>query len=91
MVFLYKDEMEEISEERWQQCLDKVCAIQQYICDQVYLSRKKDYENPYRNATFRNEEEKEAVIGTAESASFVKQIRQETEDFLALVEEIKKR
>ena len=83
--------MEEISEERLQQCLDKVCEIQQYISDQVYLSRKKDYENPYRNATFRNEEEKKAVVGTAEDASFVKQIRQETEDFLALVEEIKKR
>lgn len=91
LVFLHKDEMEVISDEMWQQCLDKVCEIQQFICDQVYLSRKKDYENPYRNATFRNEEEKKAVVGTAEDASFVKQIRQETEEFLALVNEIRKR
>ena len=91
LVFLHKDEMEEISAEKWQQCLDKVCDIQQFICDQVYLSRKKDYENPYRNATFRNDEEKEAVIGTPEGASFVKQIRKETEEFLNLVQEIKKR
>ena len=38
-----------------------------------------------------NEEEKKAVVGTAEDASFVKQIRQETEEFLKLVDEIRKR
>ena len=91
LVFLHKDEMEEISVEKWQECLDKVCDIQRFICDQVYLSRKKDYENPYRNATFRNDEEKEAVIGTPDGASFVKQIRKETEEFINLVQEIKKR
>ena len=91
LVFLHKDEMEEISTEKWQECLDKVCEIQQFICDQVYISRKKDFENPYRNATFRNDEEKEAVIGTPDGASFVKQIRKETEEFINLVQEIKKR
>lgn len=91
LVFLHKDEMENLSDKVWQQCLDKLCEIQQFICDQVYSSRKKDYDNPYRNATFRNEEEKIAVIGRLEDASFVKQIREETEEMLALVDKIRKK
>ena len=86
---LYLLQAKEISPEAWDWLLDKAIEIQQYICNQVYESRKKDYENPYRNATFRNEEEKIAVIGTIEGASFVKQVKEETEQFIAHVQEIK--
>lgn len=86
---LYLLQANEISHEAWNATLDKAVEIQQYICNQVYESRKKDYENPYRNATFRNEEEKIAVIGSIENNSFVKQIKEETEKFIAHVKEIK--
>ena len=86
---LYLLQANEISHEAWNATLDKAVEIQQYICNQVYESRKKDYENPYRNATFRNEEEKIAVIGSIENNSFVKQIKEETEQFIAQVKEIK--
>ena len=89
LMFLYKDETDVLTEEMWLENLDKAVRIQQYICDQVYDSRKKDYENPFRNATFRNEEEKLAVIGSIDEVSFVKQIRQETEEFVKLVEKYK--
>ena len=86
---LYLLQTDNLSQETWNETLNKAVEIQQYICNQVYESRKKDYENPYRNATFRNEEEKFAVIGTIEETSFVKQIIEETEQFIALVKEIK--
>lgn len=86
---LYLLQTDNLSEEAWNETLDKAVEIQQFICNQVYESRKKDYENPYRNATFRNEEEKIAVIGTIDETSFVKQIIEETEQFIALVKEIK--
>ena len=89
LMFLYKDETDVLTEEMWLENLDKAVRIQQYICDQVYDSRKKDYENPFRNATFRNEEEKLAVIGSIDEVSFVKQIRQETEEFVKLVSKYK--
>ena len=73
----------------WKENLKKAAEIQQYICDQVYESRKKDYENEFRNATFRNEEEKIAVIGKIDEVSFVKQIRKETEEFIALIQKYK--
>jgi hypothetical protein len=56
----------------------------------VYESRKKDYENEFRNATFRNEAEKLAVVGSIDDVSFVKQIRKETEEFIALIQKYRK-
>ena len=86
LMFLYKDETDVLSKEMWHENLDKAIRIQHFICDQVYESRKKDYENEFRNATFRNEDEKIAVIGGIEDVSFVKQIRKETEEFVALIQ-----
>jgi hypothetical protein len=80
-----------VSREQWRAALDKIVAIQQYVCEQVYLSRKKDYDNPFRQATYRNLAEMTAAIGKAEDNSFVKQTRQETQDFITLVNEIKNR
>ena len=86
---LYLLQTDNLSQEAWNETLDKAVEIQQFICNQVYESRKKDYENPYRNATFRNEEEKIAVIGTIDETSFVKQVKEETEQFVAHVKEIR--
>ncbi len=88
MLFFYRTGT--ITEELWRKSLDRAVEIQHYICDQVYDTRKKDYDNPFRNATFRNEEEKIAVIGKIEDVSFVKQIRKETEDFVSRVEAVRK-
>jgi len=65
----------------WKKILMEAERIQQYVCDQVYISRKKDYDNPYRQATFRNEEEMKAAIGTIDDNSFIVQVRKETEDY----------
>lgn len=91
LVFLNYNEMGAISRSVWLNSLDEVCRIQQYICDQVYVSRKKDYDNQFRNATFRNETEKIAVIGKIDEVGFVKQIRRETREFIALAHEMKSR
>ena len=89
-MFLYKDDADVMTEEMWRENLDKAIAIQHFICDQVYLSRKKDYDNEIRSATFRNEDEKIAVVGRIDDVSFVQQIRQETEEFEELVNKYKR-
>ena len=90
LMFLYKDDADTLTPEMWQENLDKAMRIQQYICDQVYESRKKDYDNEIRSATFRNEAEKLAVVGRIDDVSFVKQIHQQTDEFTALVQKYKK-
>ncbi len=89
LMFLYKDDTDVMTKEMWQENLDQALRIQQYICDQVYESRKKDYDNEIRSATFRNEAEKLAVVGRIDDVSFVKQTRQRTTDFLTLVQKYK--
>jgi hypothetical protein len=80
-----------ITEEKWESALNKAVSIQEFICDQVYTSRKKDYDNPFRHATFRNTDEMKAAIGTIDDNSFIIQVRKETDDFKKLVNEIKSR
>lgn len=80
-----------LTKEQWESALDKAEEIQEFIRDQVYVSRKKDFDNPFRQATYRNLAEMTAAIGTIEDNSFVKQVRVETKEFKKLIEEIKKR
>ena len=75
----------------WAQAISEEERIQRYICDEVYRTRKKDYENPFRQATYRNAEEMTAAIGTLEENSFVRQIRSETETNLKRLEELRLR
>lgn len=63
LMFLYKDDAQELTTELWQKTLKDEARIQQFIDDQRVLTRQKDYDNEYRNATFRNDEEKKAVLG----------------------------
>jgi hypothetical protein len=80
-----------LSPELWVDALNTAVRIKCFIRDQVLLSRQKDDENPFRRATFRNRAEMEAAVGTAADNAFIGQIRAETESFIALVNEVKRR
>lgn len=75
----------------WHAAMDEAVRIQEYVCEQVYRSRKKDYDGRFRRTTYRNAAEMTAVVGTAEDNSFVKQVARETETFKKLVEAVKSR
>ena len=47
-----------------------------------------DYENPFRRATYRNEDEMTAAIGRVEDNSFVKQVASDTEKELLQIDRI---
>jgi predicted metal-dependent HD superfamily phosphohydrolase len=82
---------ENLTKAEWNEALKKAVDLQKYVSDQVYVTRKKDYDNPFVQSTFRNMDEMTAAIGTIEENSFIIQVRQETKDFEILTEEIKKR
>lgn len=81
----------DLTSEQWTASLEKAAKIQEFVRDQVYNSRKKDYDNEFRQNTYRSMEEMTAAIGTVEDNSFIKQLRTETEEFKKLIEELKKR
>ena len=71
--------------------IDKEIGIQNYIRSEVRRTRQKDYDNEFRLATYRNEKEMLAAIGTLEENSFVMQIDAETGDALERLENLRKR
>lgn len=75
--------------ELWRETLSHAERIQHYICEQVYLSRKKDHDNPFRSSTCRNTEEATAVYGKAEENSFVKNMRKESAENIKKIERLR--
>jgi|WetSurMetagenome_2_1015567.scaffolds.fasta_scaffold32619_2 hypothetical protein len=82
---------DDLTQEQWAHALDRAVTIQEFIRDQVYISRKKDYDNTFHQKTFRNTAEMTVALGTIEDNSFIKQVRSETEEFIKHIEEVKKR
>jgi len=82
-------ETNELKKDHWNSAIDQFVRIQEYIRDQVYISRKKDFDNKFRQATFRNTEEMTASIGTIEENDFVKQVREDTKEYRRIALEIK--
>jgi len=83
--------LDELTGDAWRAAIDEALGIQRYIRDQVYATRKKDYDNPFRQTTFADDAERLAVLGAPEDNSFVKQVRVETEAFAQQAESIKQR
>ena len=81
----------DITSEEWNRAIDDEIRIRRYMCEQVYLTRKKDYDNIYRKATYRNEAEMLAATGTIEDNSFIKQTREETEEAVKALEALRAR
>jgi hypothetical protein len=81
--------IDKLSPSEWKSALKKAVELQQYVCDQVYITRKKDYDNPFHRSTFRNTAEMKAAIGTIEDNSFIVQVRKETEELKEFVGKLK--
>lgn len=81
----------DITSEEWKKAIDDEIRIQKYMCEQVYLSRKKDYDSDFRKATYRNEEEMLAAVGTIEDNAFVKLTRVETAETIRQLEALRDR
>ncbi|MFP4366473.1 MAG: DUF4954 family protein [Bacteroidales bacterium] len=78
-----------LTSEIWNKALEKAGIIQQYVCDQVYLSRKKDYNNPFRIMVYRNEEEMKAIMGDIEQNDFIKLLRGETDAYKSFLNDMR--
>lgn len=80
LCFLYG--IPSVSNEIWVKALEKMIELQQYVNNQVYVTRKKDYDNKFRQITFRNQEEMNAALGTIEQNSFIVEVGRETKELI---------
>ncbi|MDR1388726.1 MAG: DUF4954 family protein [Treponema sp.] len=67
--------------ESFKTALGEAVKIQYWISDQVLISRAKDFHDPFRGITYRNEEEMRAVAGKVEENSFVRLAREKAAAF----------
>ena len=63
-----------------------VCAYDIY--NAAFGSREKDYTDYYRNMTYRNKKEMDAVIGPLQDNSFLSGLRKDTAEFTAEIKEL---
>jgi len=66
-----------LAREALEKALGDFAALSARVEEGVYRSRRKDYDNPFRRATFRSDEEARAVTGDAETSSFVLRTRKD--------------
>ncbi|WP_154857512.1 DUF4954 family protein [Cyclobacterium xiamenense] len=63
------------------QLLENAKVFRAWLSEQVYLSRKKDYENPFRNMVYQNPAERDVVLGSLDENGFIRKDREECEEF----------
>ncbi|GHV80223.1 DUF4954 domain-containing protein [Spirochaetia bacterium] len=76
---------ETISAEQWKDFVAESVKTRRFIEEQVYKTKHKDYADPFRAVTYRNDAERDAVLGRLEDNQFVKIAREDSERFYMLV------
>jgi hypothetical protein len=71
--------------------LEHLIAEGRRLADEVYRSRAKDFDDPFRGITYRNRKEMEAVAGTPEDNFFVRLVRERTGNFEKSLRELMER
>ncbi|MDR1147826.1 MAG: DUF4954 family protein [Spirochaetaceae bacterium] len=62
----------------WGGLLDEAARIRRYIDDQVYITKNKDYIDPFRAITYKREAERDAVLGKMDDNPLLSHIRSES-------------
>lgn len=73
----------------WMEVFAKEERICREICGRVSGSRKKDFDNVFRQATFRNADEMSAVSGSLDDDAFIRQTETDTESMLLSIARLK--
>jgi hypothetical protein len=65
-------------------------SFRKWMSERIYKSRKKDYDNPFRNMVYASEKERDQVLGALETNSFIQAERSETIKFVHQIDGILK-
>ena len=68
--------------------LQRTAHTMQEIVERAFKSREKDYTNPYRQATYEDEREMEAVLGSVDSNSFLIELKENSEHTIQRIADI---
>jgi hypothetical protein len=87
LLYVYELDPDELTVELIRGILEDSLQTAEELLSRAFASRKKDFDNPYRQATFRNPAELEAVLGRLEDISFLKDFSAEVETYRRQVQD----
>lgn len=79
--FLYSKRISEFAAADFEDILQDVAFVALNMLEASISIREKDFTDYFRSITFRNEKEKEAVLGTLSDDEFLKKLKASTEEF----------
>lgn len=71
-----------------QQVIDESVLTKQWICQEIYKTRAKDYQNRFRQMVYENEAEMDAVVGSLADNTFIRQQQVEYERYVSSIPKI---
>jgi hypothetical protein len=71
--------------------LKEGASTMKWICDGIFESRLKDYQNPFRLMVYENEAEMDKVVGKLEENGFIKEKQEEAKSFASDVNKLVKK
>ena len=79
----------EFDRQYWNNLITESSHTRKWLSEQVFLSRQKDYANPFRNMVYESESERDLVLGALEENSFIILEREECAEFLKGLERLR--
>ncbi|MFB2118048.1 DUF4954 family protein [Parapedobacter sp. 2B3] len=72
-----------------QQVIGESTVTKQWICQEIYKTRAKDYQNKFRQMVYENEAERDAVVGSLADNTFIHQQAMEYERYVSSIPQVK--
>lgn len=81
----------ELTTAQFRKCLEQSVHTLGALTEGIYRSREKDYTNPFRQMTYENPEEMDAVVGKLDDNSFIQQTIAELKSYKKQVKDLIKK
>lgn len=75
---LYSRKIQDFTKEIFKDIISDVTVVSNDMLSDSYYSRKKDYDDPFRQMTYGDEEEMTAVLGSLNDNSFLRDLKAQT-------------
>lgn len=79
------------SKKLFTQLLEKAVSTKEWMVNEIFESRAKDYANPFRQMVYESQKEMEIVIGSLKNNAFIRQQQKELADFRKRVNAVSKK
>ena len=80
--------IEILDQETWRELKAQVARTRTYIEEQVFKTKQKDYDNAFREITYRSLAERNAVLGRVEDNPFIDEAERQTKELLSKLDAV---